>query len=348
KVIRCFMDFEFTSSGNRHSDLKNNGIELISIAGVFVNEEFEVISEYYSLVKPFLNIELSDFCIKLTGITQNDISTARSFEVVVNEFCDFTKNFSDFTIQYFTWGDFDEFALRKSIKINNYKGPFNALRKKIKNIQPEISNSIKYKGNLLKQHWGLQDIKCVYKMPVSQSSHNALSDAHDLNLIYTAYKKNMDFDLKFLKDYSQKLKLDKEIQRQKNILHNKKLNEDLFLSIKEKHIDSISKLHLEKLKELDRNINLNKFNLDGSIIFHKNTIHFENNPNIPNTLFISLYNIGFEIRKYKVIDDKNKTDELFIQLIFIINDNYNEHVRFDIPLNTDNRKLLKTFIKSLY
>ena len=169
------MDFEFTSSGHRHYDLKNNGIELISIAGVFVDEDFNVLHKYYSLVRPSLNTELSDFCINLTGITQNDILSARPFAEVVDEFCDFTKTYSDCKLEYYTWGDFDSFALRKSIKINSYKGSFNALRKKIKNIQPEISNSIKYKGSLLKKHWGLQDIKCVYNMPISKSSHNALS-----------------------------------------------------------------------------------------------------------------------------------------------------------------------------
>ncbi|WP_235665480.1 hypothetical protein [Clostridioides difficile] len=49
---KLFIDFEFNIlDDNNNKQKEYNGAELISIGGVFVDNEFNTIDKYYSLVK---------------------------------------------------------------------------------------------------------------------------------------------------------------------------------------------------------------------------------------------------------------------------------------------------------
>ncbi|NJA50292.1 exonuclease, partial [Clostridioides difficile] len=53
---KLFIDFEFNIlDDNKNKPKEYNGAELISIGGVLVDNEFNTIDNYYSLVKPKYN-----------------------------------------------------------------------------------------------------------------------------------------------------------------------------------------------------------------------------------------------------------------------------------------------------
>lgn len=61
-------------------------MEIIEIGAVKLNEDFEIIDEFDSFVKPVVEPELSEFCIELTSIQQTDVDTAPTFLEIYPEF----------------------------------------------------------------------------------------------------------------------------------------------------------------------------------------------------------------------------------------------------------------------
>uniref|UniRef100_A0A1B6BWP8 Exonuclease domain-containing protein n=2 Tax=Clastoptera arizonana TaxID=38151 RepID=A0A1B6BWP8_9HEMI len=78
------MDFEATCTENNPYDYPH---EIIEFPAVLVNTEKMMISDHFqSYVKPVINSKLSEFCIKLTGITQEMVDNAGEFPDVLEQF----------------------------------------------------------------------------------------------------------------------------------------------------------------------------------------------------------------------------------------------------------------------
>lgn len=82
----CVLDFEATcwiyeKAGNR--------AEIIEFPSVLIKVNYQnlptYVSEFRKFVKPTLNPILTDFCTKLTGITQSDVDNANTFKTVFME-----------------------------------------------------------------------------------------------------------------------------------------------------------------------------------------------------------------------------------------------------------------------
>ncbi|MDW0041806.1 3'-5' exonuclease [Clostridioides difficile] len=103
---KLFIDFEFNIlDDNKNKPKEYNGTELISIGGVLVDNEFNTIDNYYSLVKPRYNKILSNKCKNLTKLNQLDINNAPNLLYVMDDFYKWFCKFDDVTI--YNWGDFD-------------------------------------------------------------------------------------------------------------------------------------------------------------------------------------------------------------------------------------------------
>jgi inhibitor of KinA sporulation pathway (predicted exonuclease) len=83
------IDFEATcwTDGINHNDN-----EIIEIGAVMV-QDFKKIGEFGSFVKPVRNPILSDFCTRLTSITQVDVDKAANFVEVLFSLAIFVKQF---------------------------------------------------------------------------------------------------------------------------------------------------------------------------------------------------------------------------------------------------------------
>jgi ERI1 exoribonuclease 3 len=82
----CILDFESTC----WDDVRNDSIrEIIEFPSILYSIDFKnnitKISEFQMFVKPVINPILSEFCTKLTGITQDNVSNANTISYVYNE-----------------------------------------------------------------------------------------------------------------------------------------------------------------------------------------------------------------------------------------------------------------------
>lgn len=77
----CVVDFEATCEEDNPADFHH---EIIEFPMVLVNTHtLEIVDSFQEYVKPELNPQLSDFCVKLTGITQKMVDEADTFPGVL-------------------------------------------------------------------------------------------------------------------------------------------------------------------------------------------------------------------------------------------------------------------------
>jgi 3'-5' exoribonuclease 1 len=75
-------DLEATCWEDKHKHVS----EIIEIGAIKINENKEIVDEFNLFIKPVLQPQLSDFCMKLTSIEQSDVDNAKRFPEVIEEF----------------------------------------------------------------------------------------------------------------------------------------------------------------------------------------------------------------------------------------------------------------------
>lgn len=79
----CVVDFEATCEEDNPAGFKH---EIIEFPMVLINTRtLEIVDSFQEYVKPELNPQLSDFCVKLTGITQKMVEEADTFPPVLEK-----------------------------------------------------------------------------------------------------------------------------------------------------------------------------------------------------------------------------------------------------------------------
>lgn len=77
----CVVDFEATCEEDNPAGFQH---EIIEFPMVLINTQtLEIVDSFQQYIKPELNPQLSDFCVKLTGITQKMVDEADLFPVVL-------------------------------------------------------------------------------------------------------------------------------------------------------------------------------------------------------------------------------------------------------------------------
>lgn len=197
----CFIDFEFTCDGkiekNRFIDdgrMKKSHREIISVGLVVCDKKFNIKKRYYSVIKPVENPILTEYCTKLTNITQNEINRGYDCNEV---FGNIKKIIYKYSIeQIFSYGNMDKQCILYTIKWrkkHNYKcNNLYMVCNLIYDIRPLILNCVK--GNLRRSP-GLKEIATKLNIEINDNIHNSMDDALLLLKIYKKIYSNRDSDL---------------------------------------------------------------------------------------------------------------------------------------------------------
>lgn len=176
-MMKGFVDFEFNQG-------KHQEAEIISIGAVILNEEYQEVGRFSSLVKPTKCLTLNPFISELTGIQQESLDGAEDFVTVATKFDDFVSQFGK--VKFFCWGNFDNKAILTSSRINNCDILQNAIGFLV-NIQGPISCDIRYNGDIVSKNLNLGLARKFYNL-CERSEHDALEDALMLADVYVAHK----------------------------------------------------------------------------------------------------------------------------------------------------------------
>ncbi len=82
---------------------KRSEMETIEIGAVQIAYDMSLQDSFQAYIKPVVHPKLSDFCVKLTHITQQQVDNARPFSAVFAEFMQWAEH----SEQVVCWGRFD-------------------------------------------------------------------------------------------------------------------------------------------------------------------------------------------------------------------------------------------------
>jgi len=122
--------------------------EIIEIGAVLIEAqsgEFNIVEEFSIFVRPTMHPTLSEFCTKLTSITQKNVVNAPTFEEAFTQFKNwlFVREDDYRCYKFCAWGNFDAAMIETECSRINKKSPFNdTLNLKIKLLhQYKLANS---------------------------------------------------------------------------------------------------------------------------------------------------------------------------------------------------------------
>ncbi|WP_334073548.1 MULTISPECIES: 3'-5' exonuclease [Paenibacillus] len=163
-------DLEATCWENERS--KPN--EIIEIGAVKLNEELEMVSEFQTFIKPKLHPQLSDFCKKLTSITQEDVNAAPGFEQAIFKFREWIGKSEPYYLC--SWGFYDKSQLKKDCELHRIDTEW---------LQKHIS--IKHQhGKMigLEKGIGMQRALKMFNLPLDGTYHRGIDDAKNISKIF--------------------------------------------------------------------------------------------------------------------------------------------------------------------
>ena len=115
------VDLEATCSEDR--SVPRDEMEIIEIGAVLQDARtFEIASEFQTFVRPVRHPGLTDFCTRLTGITQADVAAAPSFGQALEAMIRWAGEFND--ILFCSWGDYDRTQFTRDCEFHQVTYPF--------------------------------------------------------------------------------------------------------------------------------------------------------------------------------------------------------------------------------
>ena len=180
-VFYCILDFEATCDGS-----ENFPNEIIEFPSILIDEFFNKISDFKSYCKPLKNSILHQFCIDLTGITQDNIDNAPSFkETLIRHQRWIYENTSNDVI-FVTCGKWDldiqmpKECLKNCIKMPGiYKNYIN-VKDLFKQLYPTVKNS------------GMISMLKTLKLELEGRHHSGYDDCVNITKIFIKCQKELN------------------------------------------------------------------------------------------------------------------------------------------------------------
>lgn len=159
-------------------------VEIIEIAGSLVDmADFSIKDELSLFVKPTINSTLSEFCTKLTTITQNDVDNADTLVSTLPKFTEWVNSTVGENFTFGSWGGFDFRQIKRESEFKNI--PDTGLVKNPINIKVDFSI---HRG--VKRGYGLKKALGIYGMTFDGTAHRGIDDVRNIiRLLPYIYKK---------------------------------------------------------------------------------------------------------------------------------------------------------------
>ncbi|MFB0845075.1 exonuclease domain-containing protein [Paenibacillus oleatilyticus] len=156
--------------------------EIIEIGAVKINDKLEFVDEFQMFIKPILNPWLSDFCKKLTSITQEDVNQAEYFPQAIQQFQEWIGK-EDYILC--SWGFYDKSQLTKDCELNRLDTDWLANHISIKHQHGKMIG--KERGV------GMEKALDLLKMPLEGTHHRGIDDARNIARIFVRIFDKLEF-----------------------------------------------------------------------------------------------------------------------------------------------------------
>ena len=173
--------------------------EIIQIGAVMLNDKHHIIDEFSAYAKPEFG-HLDKFIKELTGITEEDLNSAKSLRIVLQQFMEWI---GDRKARVISWSDNDYQQLKYEMRV-----------KKIKNhkIQDLFDDWVDFQKSFdkmlhLNRQYGLEDAMKIGRVQPLGRQHNGLCDAYNTARLYAKVYKQPAFRLELepIVEYDEKV-----------------------------------------------------------------------------------------------------------------------------------------------
>lgn len=132
-----FLVIDLEATCDEEKRIRTSHMEIIEIGAVLVDAEtLDPLAEFQTFVKPVRNPVLTEFCKKLTTITQADVDNAPGFPVAIA----YLRHFIDGQDALFcSWGDYDRRQFEQDAKLHKVALPFGGRHL---NVKKEFSTQL--------------------------------------------------------------------------------------------------------------------------------------------------------------------------------------------------------------
>lgn len=173
-------DLEFNQKNNDFIEneipQRNNiPFEIIQIGAIKLNEDFETISTFNTLIKPTIYKSIHPFVENLTHITDAQVSSCRNFPAVYEDFLNFIGN--DEAILC-VWGIVDIKELIRNVKF------YSLSASRITNYIDVQTYTSKYLNSAKNSRIGLKNAIELLSLPINGDFHDAYNDAYYTSEIF--------------------------------------------------------------------------------------------------------------------------------------------------------------------
>lgn len=141
------------------------------------------IDEYCTFSKPVLFPVLSEFCTKLTTITQEDVKDAPLIEAALKQVFDWVETHQSSQPVFASWGDYDKNKITNTCRANRVHCPLGDDHINLKKeffvfYQDKFPKSKKYS-----RPFGLAKALDFLKIPLEGTHHRGIDDAKNMSKI---------------------------------------------------------------------------------------------------------------------------------------------------------------------
>lgn len=159
------------SLNEKHNNTPKLTFEIIQIGALKINEDFEKISTFSTLIKPNVHIKIHPYVHKMTGITEDQLQSKEAFPTIYEKLVKFIGNPEDSVLC--VWGTVDIKELLRNIKFYNL--PTDVIPKKYIDVQQHAS---KYFGAKNSSRIGLKNAIELLNFKIEGDFHDAFNDAY--------------------------------------------------------------------------------------------------------------------------------------------------------------------------
>jgi 3'-5' exoribonuclease 1 len=154
--------------------------EIIEIGAVCINDKNELIGEFDVMIRPMIHPILSDFCTKLTSITQADVQNAPLFPEGVKQFQDWIAHFGE-PYCLCSWGFYDKKQLRLDCEWHGLDSSWVKNHISLKHQLPKVM------GKPFARLLGMQGALEQEKLKFEGTHHRGIDDAKNIAKIFMKY-----------------------------------------------------------------------------------------------------------------------------------------------------------------
>lgn len=177
-LIHIVFDLESTCWEDDGDFQRDNG-EIIEIGAIKYRGKTKI-DEFSQFIRPVKHPKLSDFCKKLTTITQDDVDNASLFNDVMRNFEQWIKEGNEeLKIYFWSCGDYDPRQITKECIMNSYQGQMVQLLTNAKNMKHVFGDLTGIRGRR-----SMSRMLEYFQIPLEGTHHRGIDDARNLGKIF--------------------------------------------------------------------------------------------------------------------------------------------------------------------